>query len=172
MKKYYNKQRKSIKPLEKGELVILNSQNIRAKYRWQKLEDKMLGPFEVLSVRSNLRYCRLTLPESWKFHPVCNIKLLEWNKGTQPKKQVVEIEADDEDWVMESITVSGPSEDNPKQHAFWVRWKDYTHEEDTWETYENVSEHDTSLLEKYFNKNPAIVRHGRYKAVKKKSKKQ
>jgi len=59
--------------LKKGELVLLNGRNIRAKHRCKKLEDMMLGPFEVILVGSNNRYCTGKLPEHWKLHPVFNI---------------------------------------------------------------------------------------------------
>jgi len=148
MKRNYNKKRKSFKPFEKGELVMLNGRNIRANHRCRKLEDKMFGPFEVLSVGNNQRYCKLGLPDSWKIHPVFNIDLLEQYKGTDPKKQVVEVEADGEDWVMESIIACRPSDGNVRQHVFLVKWKDFTQEENTWETYENVAEHNMGLLKK------------------------
>jgi len=59
--------------LKKGDLVILNGHNIRAKHRCIKLEEERLGPFKVLLVGSNLRYCKLDMPESWKSHSVFNI---------------------------------------------------------------------------------------------------
>jgi len=62
MQKNYNKRRKIMEPLEKGELVLLNGRNIRTKHRCRKFEDKMLGPFKVISVGSNNRYCKLKLP--------------------------------------------------------------------------------------------------------------
>ena len=120
MKKNYNKKRKSIEPFEKGELVMLNGRNIRAKHRCRKLEDKMFGPFEILLVGKNQRYSKLGLPDSWKIHPVFNIDLLERYKGTNPRKWVVEVEADGEDCVMEMIITSGPSDGNSKQHVFWL----------------------------------------------------
>jgi len=162
MRKHYNKRRKAIEPIKKRELVMLNGTNIRAKHRSKKLEYKMLGPFKVLSVRSYKRYCKLELPESWRIHPVFNIDLLERYKGTDPKKQIIEIESDGEDWVMESIIASGPSDGNPKQHVFLVKWKDYVQEENTWETYQNVVEHDVELLRDYYARNPAVERDGRY----------
>jgi len=55
MKENYNKKRKSIEPFKKGEWVMLNGQNLRAKHRCRKLDDKMFQPFEVLSVRGNQR---------------------------------------------------------------------------------------------------------------------
>jgi hypothetical protein len=77
MQKHYNKRRKILEPLKKGELVMLNGRNIRAKHHCKKLDDKMLAPFEVISVGSNNRYCKLKLPDHWKLHPVFNIDLLE-----------------------------------------------------------------------------------------------
>jgi hypothetical protein len=77
MKKHYNKKRKDVVPFRKGELVLLNGRNIRAKHRCKKLGDKILGPVEILSLGSNNRHCKLKLPEHWKLHPVFNIHLLE-----------------------------------------------------------------------------------------------
>jgi hypothetical protein len=162
MQKHYNKRRKIMEPLKKGELVLLNGRNIRAKHCCKKLEDKMLGPFEVLSIWSNNRYCKLKLPDHWKLHPVFNIDLLERYKGTDSKKQVVKIEPDREDWVMETIVASGPSDNNPKQHVFLVKWKDYNQEENTWETYENLAEHDKKLLEDYYARNPTVEKDRRF----------
>jgi len=162
MKKNYNKKRKSIEPLKKGELVMLNGRNIQAKHRCKKLEDKMFRPCEILSVGENQRYCKLRLPDSWKIHPVFNIELLERYKGTDPKKPVVEVEAVGEDWVMESIIASGPSDGNPKEHVFLVKWKGFTQEENTWETYENVAEHNMKLLEAFYEQNSEMERDGRF----------
>jgi len=62
---------------------------------------------------------------------------------------VVETEPDGEDWVMETIIASGPTDNNPKQHLFLVKWKGFNQEDSTWETYENVAEHDKELLKNY-----------------------
>jgi len=77
MRKYYDKKRKSLEPFKEGELVMLNGNNIRAKHRCKKLEDKMYGPFEVIETGKNGRYCKLRLADSWKIHPTFNISLLE-----------------------------------------------------------------------------------------------
>jgi len=169
MKKNFNKKGKQVVSFRKGELVKLNGRNIRAKHRCKKLEDKMLGPFEVLSVGSNNRYCKLKLLEHWKLHPVFNIDLLELYKGTDPKKQVVKIEPDGEDWEMETIVASGPTDDNPKHHVFLVKWKGYAQEENTWETYENIIEHKKELMAEYYARNSGMARDERFgKQIKKK----
>jgi len=57
MKKYYNKEWKSIKRMRQGELVMLDGKDITAKCRCKKWEDKMYGPFEVVSTGKNEQYC-------------------------------------------------------------------------------------------------------------------
>jgi hypothetical protein len=118
------------------------------------MENKMLGPFKVASVGSNHRYCKLELPDSGKIHPMFNNDFLERYKGTDPKQQVVELEADREDWETESILASGPSDGNPKQHVILVKWKGFLQKENMWETYANVAEHHMGLLEEYYERNP------------------
>lgn len=127
MRKYYDRKRKSIEPFKKGELVMLNGKNIRAKHRCKKLEDKMYGPFEVINTGKNGRYCKLKLPDAWKIHPTFNLALLEQYPGTDPKKQVIEIEADDAGWKMELIIASGPSDDDPRRYVYLVKWEGYSH---------------------------------------------
>jgi hypothetical protein len=147
---------------------MLNGKNIRAKHRCKKLEYMMLGSFEVLSVGTNLQYCRLKLPDSWMIHSIFNIELLEKYKRTHPNKQVLEIEANGNDWVVESIIASGPSDDNITHHVYLVKWKDFLRKENAWETYNNVAESDLRLLEEYYKKNPMVERDGRFIAGKRK----
>jgi hypothetical protein len=113
MQYHYNKRRKTIELFKNGELVMSNGRIIRAKHRCKKLADKILGPFQVLLVGYNQRYCKRKLPDSWNIHPVFNIDSLERYKGTDPKKHIIEIESNGEDWVMELIIAYGPSDDNP-----------------------------------------------------------
>jgi hypothetical protein len=132
----------------------------------------MLGPLEILSVGSNNRYCKLKLPDHWKLHPVFNIDLLERYKGSDPKKQVIEIEADSDDWEMETVVASGPTDHNPKKHVFLVKWKNYAQEENMWETYENVVEHNKELLKEYYERNPGMAKDERFDKQEKKRKKE
>jgi len=104
----------------------------------------------------------LKLPESWKIHPTFNISLLERYRGEDPKKQVIEIEADDAGWKMESIIASGPSDDDARKHVYLVKWEGYSHDENTWENYENIAENAKELLKDYYKNNPTIAKDGRY----------
>jgi hypothetical protein len=87
---------------------------------------------------------------------------LERYRGTDPKKQVVEIEDDNAGWKMESIIASGPSDDDPRKHVYLVKWEGYTHDENTWETYENVTECSLELRKEYYGKNPLLEKDARY----------
>jgi len=56
MSKYYDKKRRSIEGIKKGDLVMLNGKNIRSKGLCNKLEVKMYGPCKVITVGHNGRY--------------------------------------------------------------------------------------------------------------------
>jgi hypothetical protein len=167
MSKYYNKKRKSIEGFKKGDLVVLNGKNIRSKGPCRKLEDKIYGPFEVEAAAHNGRYYKLKLPTSWKIHPTFNVSVLEKYRGKNPEREVVEIESDDAGWKMESIIASGPSNDDASKHVYLVKWEGYLHEENTWETFENVMENAEELLEEYYEKNENMEKDKRF--VKRKS---
>jgi len=131
MSKYYDEKRRSIEGFKKGDLVMLNGKNIRSKGHCKKLGDKMYRPLKVILVGHNGRYYRLQLPTSWKIHPTFNISLLEKYRGNDPEKEVVEIEADNAGWRMESIIARGPSNDDITKHMYLVKWEGYYHEENT-----------------------------------------
>jgi hypothetical protein len=63
-RKYHDKKCTPIKSFTKGDLVVLNGRIIEAQHRCKKLEDKMLGPFQFVSVGSDSRYCKLHLAVS------------------------------------------------------------------------------------------------------------
>jgi len=141
---------------------MLNGKNIRSKGRCKKLDDKMYGPFKILSVGHNNMYCKLELPPTWKIHLTFNISVLERYRGKNPERKVIEIEAEDAGWTMEKILASGPSNDDVSKHVFLVKWKDYTHEENTWENFDNVMENAEGLLKDYYEENPNMEKDKRF----------
>jgi hypothetical protein len=122
----------------------------------------MYGPFEVLSAGHNNRYCKLKLPPSWKIHPTFNVSLLERYRGKNPEREVIEVEADDAGWTMEKIIASGPSSGDVSKHVFLVKWKDYTHEQNTWEDFDNVMENAEELLKEYYQENQNVEKDKRF----------
>ena len=107
----------------------------------------------------------------WKIHPTFNISLLEKFRGKDPEKEVVEIEADDAGWKMESMIPSGPSNDDITKHVYLVKWEGYSHEDNTWETYENVMENAEKLLAEYYEKHANMEKDTRFVQTKSKDKK-
>jgi hypothetical protein len=69
---------------------------------------------------------------------------------------------------METIIASWPTNHNPKQHVFLIKWKDYSQDDNTWETYENVVEHNKKLIEEYYVRNPKVEKDGRFEGIRKK----
>ena len=82
---------------------------------------------------------------------------------------MVEIAADNAGWKMESIIACGPSNDDSQKYVYLVKWEGSTHDENTWETYENVSESSMDLLQDYYGKNPTFERDRPYEKKKVKS---
>jgi hypothetical protein len=60
---------------------------------------------------------------------------------------------DGEGWTPEAIVAAGP-DDNPRYHKFLVKWVGYSHEENTWETYEHIADVGSDLLRKYYAEHP------------------
>jgi hypothetical protein len=63
---------------------------------------------------------------------------------------------------MESIIASGPSNDDPRKYVYLVKWEGYSHDENMWETYENVIGCWLDLLRDHYGKNPTVEQDGRY----------
>jgi len=74
----------------------------------------MLGPFKVISVRSNPCYSKLKQPENWKIHSVMNGDIIERYSGTDSMEQTVKFQGNGEDWPKAWIIPSGPLDDNPR----------------------------------------------------------
>jgi len=149
MGEYYNTKRRLIELFKANDFVMLKGINIRTKGQYRKLDDTMYGPFTIVKVGHNDRYCKLELPESWKIHPTFNMSLLERYRGKNPRKHVIEIETDDAEWTIESIIPSGPSQDDAKYHVFFVKWEGFSHKENTWESFYNVNDNARVILERY-----------------------
>jgi len=78
------------------------------------------------------------------------------------------VEADDVGWVLELIIAGRATVDNPKRHVYLVKWEGYSHDENWWESYENVANTVLELLDNCNDMNPSIGRVWRYKDKRKK----
>ena len=163
MGEYYDRKRKPAPQYKIDDWVMLDGRNIRTKRQCRKLEDKLYGPFQISKVGSNKRWCRLKLPETWKIHPAFHVSLLEPYKGDIKERVIHPVEADNEGWIPEAIIASGPTDDDHRKHVFLTKWENYTHDENTWESYEHLQEVSPELINAYYEKHPEIEKDKRWK---------
>ena len=144
---------------------MLDGRYIKTKRACRKLDAKLYGPFKVLRISSNRRSAKLELPNSWKIHPTFHVSLLEPYRGDPNRRSLpeVELEEDAEGWTPESIVAAGPDDDNPAHHLFLVKWKDFTHEENTWESFDHLYSIAPDLVNRYYRSRPTIKTDSRYK---------
>lgn len=127
-----------------GDLVWVNSKNIRTLRPRKKLDWKNLGPFKVIEPVGTHAY-RLELPPRMRYHPVFHVSLLRPASNdpvpgqVQPPPPPIEVDNHDE-WQVEDIL-----DKTPDNSHFLVQWVGY--EEPTWEPYEHV-QHLTALLQR------------------------
>jgi hypothetical protein len=89
MNRYYDKTRKEAPKHKVGDLVLLNSRNLKTRHPTKKLNHKLLGLFQINKVISPMTM-KLSLSDSWTIHPVFHLKLLELyqQRQGQPKLEL------------------------------------------------------------------------------------
>ena len=77
MGRYYDKSKKTAPPFKAGDLVILNSKNVRSRRAAKKLDAQLFGPFKVIELvdRSGMSV-ELELPKHWRVRNVFHTFLL------------------------------------------------------------------------------------------------
>ena len=126
-------------PFKINDKVWLESKNLKLRHESKKLAPKREGPFIVTEVLSPLNY-RLSLPESWRIHPVFHASLLSPFKHTdihgenfiRPPPDLIEEQPEYEVEAIISHRRSG------KGRAYLVKWKGYPTSENTWEPERNL----------------------------------
>src|SRR3978361_2145987 len=76
MGRYYDKKSKEAPKMKIGDLMMLNSKNLRTRRPSRKLDHTIHGPFEIEKLLSPTAV-RLKLPKRWRIHNVFHISLLE-----------------------------------------------------------------------------------------------
>src|SRR5437660_1717623 len=146
MSKYYDQSKQDPLNISIGDLVMLNTKNIRTKRLTKKLTPKFYGPFKILK-KIGTRSYRLKLDQRWRIHNVFHVSLLEPYKSssdlqrTRIRPQSEEIEGEKEFEVKGIIRsevwetrkrVGGRTRKNKKLY-YLVKWVRYPDDECTWE---------------------------------------
>ncbi|CUA70042.1 Transposon Tf2-12 polyprotein [Rhizoctonia solani] len=131
---YYDAKRRDAAKLEVGDKVYLSSANVKTSRPSHKLEHKRLGPYKILEKVGKNSY-KLELPKSMKIHPVFNIALLhkkpedEYKCDPVPLPPVITKDGEEE-YIVERIL---DSRKKGRRLEYYVKWKGYRPEENTWE---------------------------------------
>ena len=140
-----------------GDMVWLDSSNIRSTRPTKKLSEKKFGPFEIEAVISKNAF-RLKLPSHWnRIHPVFHVSLLSpaqapYPGKSQPPPEPVEIQ-DHLEWEVSQIL---DSRKKRNKIQYLVEWSGYQDDADrtTWEPASNLT-NCPELLKTFHSKYPS-----------------
>jgi len=125
-----------------GDLIWLNRRNIETTRPSQKLDQRRLGPFEIVEVVGDSKAAlKLKLPPHWRIHPVFHVSLLDPYQANKirgreqappPPPNVMNGELE---YEIEAILDSRIQRNKLR---YLLEWKGYGPEERTWEPAENL----------------------------------
>jgi hypothetical protein len=136
-------------PFKKGDLVWLDSKNLKIGYESRKLAPKREGPFPITEVLGPVTY-KLELPKQWRIHPVFHAILLtpyheteaHGKNFTRPPPDLIEGE---EEFEVEAILAH---KRQGRGYRYLVKWLGYPSSDNQWVNTEQL-QGATELLEEY-----------------------
>ena len=145
MKQYADREREEVEKYRVGDLVLLSTKDLKyqmAGRHMKKFTEGFVGPYKVKAIISS-NTIELELPSTIKIHPVVNVNRVQWYKSQvegQKKEalQPVVIE-EEEEWEVKKIMNKRKVQGKNK---YLVQWKEYTAEENTWKSKENLKNTD------------------------------
>ena len=144
MKTQYDKRKRTAIDYRIGDKVWLDAGNLHLPRPKKKLDDKRVGPFEILEKTGASAY-KLKLPPHWKIHPRFNEKLLtpfvppSFPNQQQPPPPPPDLVDDEEQYEIEEVLDSRPRKIRGKKGQkpqvvtdYFVKWKGWTREHNSW----------------------------------------
>ncbi|KIK13512.1 hypothetical protein PISMIDRAFT_17930 [Pisolithus microcarpus 441] len=141
-------------PFKEGNRVWLNSGNLCVQGQSPKVTPRCFGPFEIERVISPVAV-RLHLPDTWHVHPVFHTgRLLPYHEtaeyGIPDLPLPPEVVDDKVEWEVESILNHKNTGRGHQAHrTYLVKWKGFTHMDNSWEPESSLKDHADELLEHY-----------------------
>ena len=141
---------------KENDLVWLEGTNIHTTHPKAKLAPRRHGPFKVIS--STPTNTKLTLPKTWRIHPVFHNSLLTPYKETtahgpnftRPPPEIVD--GEDEHYEVETVLQSRPTL-NRRGIQYLVKWKGYPNSENSWLPASQMK-HATELVNEFHRRFP------------------
>ena len=152
--KYANRQRRAQPQYKAGDMVMLDSRNIRkqlkATGKSAKFYNRFLGPFKIIRARPETSTYELELPPEYSIHSSFHANLLRpyvANDRTHfPAREPpypLSIIPEDNQYEVEQIL---EHRKRHRQTQYKVRWKGYSMEDDSWVAEGDI---DAALVDKY-----------------------
>ena len=155
--KYYDKKHRSVE-FDEGEMVLLSSRNLKMKGIPGKLKKRFVGPFKI-EQRIGQQAYKLSLPDSWKIHPVFHVSLLKsWHTASlQEDEEPIDddLELEEPYYEIEKILRWRKVKRGRRVlKEYLVLWKDYPVSEASWIRAEQFSNPDQ--LQQYLNEDQPL----------------
>jgi hypothetical protein len=141
-----------------GDLVYLNTKNLRRRIKKRKhsakLYPRFIGPFPIIKMTPETSTYKLDLPEEYKFHPVFHARLLkpavssdptQFPNREPPRPGPAFPEDDERDEEYEIERILNHRDDNGREYL--VHWLGWPHSDDSWVKEEDL--HAPDLLAAY-----------------------
>jgi len=167
MRWYTDLTRKEPPVYQVGDLVMLNSRNIKTRRPARKLDYMNQGPFQIKKIVSPLAV-RLTLPWKWKIHNVVHVSLLEPDRTSEPRappdpsnvlREANDIERSEEYDVEEVMCSVKCGRGNNKRILYLVKLLNYPEQKGwTEEPFDNFSGGSLEKLQEFHQRNPDALR--------------
>jgi hypothetical protein len=161
MARFHDAKRGKPTTFKVGDMVWLDSSNIKTTRQTKKLDDKWFGPFPVVKVLSESVY-ELKLTEAFdKVNPRFNvIKLRRFEPdqiAERPKPLRPEPEIDEAGEKVYEVEMLLDSRIHRRQFQYLVKWKGYGPEYNTWEPAKNLGNAKRRVKE-FHDRNPEALK--------------
>jgi hypothetical protein len=157
MKKYYDARRRDAPEFKVGDKVWLEGKDVTTDRPTKKLDDRRLGPYEILEKVGASAY-KLRLPETDLSHPVVNESLLtpyvEPRVGRREERPAPQIVSGYEEYEVEEIL---KHRKRGRGYQYLVKWKNYPMGEQMWEPRRHLT-HAKKLLDRYIVEHSIEIR--------------
>jgi len=157
MKTAYDRGLKTKELIKVGDLVWLESTNIRTDCPSKKLSERRYGPYEVLELKGETSY-KIALPKEMEcMHDTFHASYLTPHKGSKflsQKRKLPpppEIIGDELEYKVEQILNSRKT--RARQMEYKIHWKGYRKDDESWEPKRNLS-HCKELIAEFHKKHP------------------
>ncbi len=161
---YANKRKDREFTLKKRNKVYLLRRNIKMKRSSNKLNHTKLESYKILKIKESINY-KLNLSAFMRIHSIFHICLLKFanaNTSIQTESSEIDLKSQNIEYEVEDIL---NQQDIIDQSHWLIKWKDYDHIKNTWESEKNLK-NCQKLLWQFQQRNSTISRNQkRFRAV-------